>query len=176
MFMKGKQVTLDALEPETAASDVARWLNDPKVTHYMFYGQRPMTVGQAREMLEAQVANPANIVFTVRALKGKKLIGFAGLYDIHPTARKAEFRVLIGERSAWGKGIGTEVTKLLTDYGFDRLNLHRVWLGVISENAGALRAYEKAGYVREGVSKDDLWRNGRYYDAIRMAVVRKERA
>lgn len=174
MFLKGKRVKLVALDPETVCDDVTRWINDPKVTRYMVYGQFPMTVRKVKEMLDAQVANASNVVFLVIAGKKNMPVGFAGLYDIHLTARKAEFRILLGERSVWGKGIGTEVTKLITDYAFDRLNLHRVWLGVTSENLGAVRAYEKAGYVQEGVLKDDIWRNGRWYDSIRMAVIRKE--
>jgi len=174
MFLKAKRISLDALDPEKHREYVTRWINDPEVTKFMVYGQLPMTEHKIMEMLESQVANPANVVFLVRHGKKAKPIGFAGLYDIHLTARKAEFRILIGERSAWGKGIGTEVTKVITDYAFDRLNLHRVWLGVTSENAGAVRAYEKAGYVREGVLKDDIWRNGRWYDSIRMAVIRQE--
>ena len=101
-------------------------------------------------------------------------IGYAGLYDQHPTCHRAEFRVLLGERDFWGKGYGTEVTELLTFYGFDRLDLHRVYLGVVADNAGAVRAYEKAGFVREGVLRDEVYRNSRFYDGIRMGLLRQE--
>src|SRR6266478_3596405 len=103
MFLQGKHVTLEPLDPAIVAKDVARWINDPVVTHFMFYGQRPMTVPQVKEMLESHLANSANILFLVKTRRGKS-VGFAGLYNIHPTARNAEFRVLIGEKSAWGKG------------------------------------------------------------------------
>ena len=82
--------------------------------------------------------------------------------------------MLIGERAYWGKGYGTEITELLTFYGFDRLNLHRIWLGVTADNKGAVRCYERAGYVHEGVFKDDLYRNSRFYDSIRMAILRTD--
>ena len=158
---------------ETDIPDLARWLNDPNITHYMFYGQKPMNLAQTRTMILDQVMASNNTVFLIVDRKSVP-VGFCGLYDIHASARQAAFRILIGEPSHWKKGIGTEVTELLTWYGFDRLNLHRIWLGVTSGNTGAIKAYEKAGYTVEGTLRDDLYRNGRYYDSIRMAILRPE--
>jgi RimJ/RimL family protein N-acetyltransferase len=172
-FLKGKKAGLRPLSPEDYSA-ITQWLNDPLVTHYLFYGQKPWTIQQVSEEFARQSLAPNNAVFMVDQLDGGRSVGFAGLYDIHPTAHKAEFRVLLGERSIWNKGIGTEITELLTYYGFDRLNLHRVFLGVTSENKGAVRAYENAGYVQEGCSRDDIYRNSRYYDTVRMGILREE--
>ncbi len=151
---------------------VAQWVNDPIVTHYMFTGQRPQTLEQVGAMMDADTRNEKNVIFIICDATSGDPIGFAGLYDLHFTAHKAELRIIIGSRVHWGKGCGTEVVELVTYYGFDRLQLHRVFLGVTSENAGAIRAYEKAGYVREGVLKDDIYRNSRYYDSVRMGMLR----
>jgi RimJ/RimL family protein N-acetyltransferase len=70
--------------------------------------------------------------------------------------------------------LGTEVTEILTYYGFDRLNLNRIYLGFTAENKGAGKAYEKAGYRQEGILKEDIYRNSRYYDSVRMAILRKD--
>lgn len=153
---------------------IHQWLNDERVTYFMYYGQRPTTLAQVTDMMAKQWSNEANVLFVVETVKGKRPIGFAGLYDIHPTARKGEFRVLIGDPACWGKGWGTEVTELLTHYAFDRLNLNRVWLGVTDENKGAVRAYEKSGYRVEGVLKQDTYRNSRYYDTVRMGILRSD--
>lgn len=172
-FLKGEKVFVRPL----AASDfplIAGWLNDPKVTHFMFYGQLPTTLAQVEKMMMDQVASHSNVVFAVCDIATERPIGFAGLYDLHLTAQKAEFRVLIGEADFWGKGYGTEVTELLTFYGFDRLNLHKVSLGFTHENKGAARAYEKAGYVHEGILRDDIYRNGRFYDSVKMSLLREE--
>lgn len=172
-FLESERVAMKSIERDDIA-DICRWLNDPIVTHYMFYGQMPMNLIKAEEIMNNQTQSPHNAVFLVIDKKIKKAIGFAGLYDINPTAHKAEFRVLIGEREFWNKGYGTEITELLTYYGFDRLNLHRIWLGFTSENKGAEKAYEKAGYSVEGRLRDDIYRNSRYYDSVRMAILRDE--
>lgn len=172
-FLVGDRVTLRPVD-EGDLSLFARWMNDGEVTYYMFTGQRPATRAQIGEEVRRQVESPVNTVFTVEERPSGLAIGVAGLYDIHPTARKAEFRVLIGEKRCWNKGYGTEVTELLTFYGFDRLNLNRVWLGVIDENAGAVRAYQKAGFRVEGRLREELYRNSRYYDSIRLSILRSE--
>ncbi|MFZ1057702.1 MAG: GNAT family protein [Candidatus Rokuibacteriota bacterium] len=172
-FLSGERTTLRPLTPEDAAV-LAPWMNDDEVTHFMFTGQRPLTIAQLAEEIRRQTENPAHTVFLVEDRATRRPIGYAGLYDIHPTARKAEFRILLGAREFWNKGYGTEVTELLTFYGFDRLNLNKLWLGVIDDNKGAVRAYEKAGFREEGRLRQELYRNSRYYDSIRMSVLREE--
>lgn len=172
-FLKGRLIFLRSVERKDFPL-IKKWLNDSEVTHFMFYGQLPTNDQQVEDFMMAQLKSPQNIVFMVCDRKGKP-IGFAGLYGIHLTARKAEFRILIGEKKVWGKGYGTEITELLTFYGFDRLNLHRVYLGIASTvNKGAIRAYEKAGYKYEGTLRDDMYRNSRYHDSIIMSILRDE--
>lgn len=153
---------------------LAKWLNNELVTYFMVYGQKPSSQEEVAQEMQKQISSPENVVFLVVDRQTGKPIGFTGLYSIQPTALKAEFRILIGEKDFWGKGYGTEITKLVTFYGFDRLNLNRIWLGYIKENKAAGRAYEKAGYIEEGISKEDLYRNSRYYDGVRMAILRKD--
>ena len=172
-FLQGSLTLLRPLAGDDFAL-LSKWLNDPEVTYFMFYGQRPQTEEQIRELLLKQVQDQSNVVCMVLDKKSGNPIGFAGLYDMHFTSQKADFRILIGEKRFWGKGYGTEVTELLTFYGFDRLNLHRIYLGATLENKGALRAYEKAGFKKEGVLRDDIYRNSQYYDSVRMAILRED--
>lgn len=172
-FLRGDGVALRPVRPADIPL-LARWLNDEAVTYFMFTGQRPLTEAQVSEEVQRAASRATNAVFTVVERAAGRAIGTAGLYDIHPTALKAEFRVLIGDRSCWNKGYGTEVTELLTFYGFDRLNLNKVWLGVIADSAAAHRAYVKAGFREEGRLRQELYRNSRYYDAIRMSLLRSE--
>jgi len=172
-FLQGPRLALRAVQPEDAAA-LAAWMADEEVTYFMFTGQRPLTEARVAEDLQRTVDDARNAVFMVVERETGRTIGTAGLYDAHPTALKAEFRVLLGDKMCWNRGYGTEVTELLLFYGFDRLNLNKIWLGVIAENAGAHHAYLKAGFREEGRLREELYRNSRYYDAIRMSVLRAE--
>lgn len=172
-FLSGANVILRPLEPKADAAHVARWINDPIVTHLMFYGQLPVSEEATLGFLE-KMTEPGNvhIPFMVLDKKSHTPVGFAGFYEIDWISRRAEFRILLGETSFWGKGYGTEVAELLTWFGFDRLNLYRLDLGVTADNSAARRVYEKAGYEQECVRKDFMYRNGRYYDAVFMVLFR----
>lgn len=173
-FLKSERVGLRAIEKEDIPS-ITCWLNDDGVTYFMVYGQKPTNQEQIGGWIQKQHLDPPeNTVFLIVDLETQKPIGFVGLYGIHLTTHKAEFRILIGEKDFWGKGYGTEVTELVTFYGFDCLNLNRIYLGFVSENKAAGRTYEQAGYSYEGTYKEDLYRNNRYYDAVRMAILRKD--
>ena len=99
------------------------------------------------------------------------MIGYAGIASISTLNRSGEYFILIGDKSYWGKGIGTEVTKVISDYGFNTLGLHRIELTAYANNPSAIRAYEKAGYVHEGVKKQSGYRNGKFVDKVMMAVL-----
>lgn len=172
-FLEGKKIYLRPLE-EFDHRLVAGWINDPEVTHFMFFGQVPRTMDQVRTFIASQIANENNVLFMIHEKKLKTAVGFCGLYDWHRTARKVEMRILIGDVAAWGKGIGTETVELITHYGFDRLNLNRIYLGFTAHNKTAGRVYKKVGYVREGILREDIYRNGRYYDSVRMGILRSE--
>ena len=113
-------------------------------------------------------------VTEVRWRDGGRFIGTTGLYSHRDIYRSFEFRILIGHPDCLGKGIGTEVTRMVVDWGFKRLNAHRIWLGVNAENLGAIKCYEKVGFKREGVLRDEIFCNGHYTDAIRMGLLESD--
>jgi RimJ/RimL family protein N-acetyltransferase len=153
---------------------IYQWFNDPVTTYYMFTGQRPMTPEQIEKSLAEDTSCSHNVIFIVIDKKSKKAIGLTGLYEINHTARKAEMRIIIGEPNFRGKGYGTEIVQLVNYYGFDRLNLNRIYLGFTSANKGGENAYKNAGYVYEGTLKQDIYRNSQYYDSTRMAILRDD--
>src|SRR5206468_7752591 len=74
----------------------------------------------------------------------------------------------------WGKGYGTEATRLMVQYAFDTLNLNRVWLHVLEYNERGIRCYEKVGFKKEGLLRQEHFRDGRYWDTHLVAILRDE--
>ena len=80
----------------------------------------------------------------------------------------------MGIAFVWDQGLGQDTLRAMLDYGFDHLNFHRIYLRVFAENARAIHAYEKVGFVHEGRFREDNWRHGRWQDTLFMSVLRRE--
>lgn len=65
---------------------------------------------------------------------------------------------------ARGRGIGAAAIVQLVEFGLVRDNLRRIHLQAIASNAGAIRAYRKAGFVVEGRQREHAWVRGAYED------------
>jgi RimJ/RimL family protein N-acetyltransferase len=172
-FLPGHVINLVALTREDLAL-YRHWLDDPRVTEFLEMGARPTREAECEALW--RLANEAEdaVVFAIAERKGGRTVGTCGLYMIQWVARRAQFNILIGEPSAWNKGYGTEAAHLILAYAFDVLNLNSVQLGVNADNTRAVRSYEKVGFVREGVRRQFVYRNGRYYDSVMMSVLRDE--
>ncbi len=98
---------------------------------------------------------------------------FGSVYirDIDRVHNKAEYGIFIGEDDARGRGVGTAAARLMLRYCFEEEKLHRIYLRVYSDNLQAIRSYEKAGFAREGLLRDDVRIDGKYRDIQWMAAV-----
>jgi RimJ/RimL family protein N-acetyltransferase len=100
-------------------------------------------------------------------------VGAASLFHFDTFARHAEAGISLVP-DARGRGTGTEAIARLTQFGFVRRNLRRVHLQAIASNLGAIRAYEKAGFVVEGRLRQHAWVRGAYEDIVLMGIMRSE--
>jgi RimJ/RimL family protein N-acetyltransferase len=82
--------------------------------------------------------------------------------------------IFIGDKDYWNQGYGSDAMQLLLKYGFNSLNLNRIYLHVFDTNPRAIRAYEKVGFVLEGRLRQDIFLNGSYVDVLMMSVLRSE--
>lgn len=130
---------------------------------------------QARDWYRRMANEPDRADFAVVLRENDLVIGEAVLNQIDTDNQLANFRMFLDTDGYVGKGYGTETTRLLTDFGFDTLKLHRIELSVYAFNTRAIRAYEKAGFVHEGVRRKALYWDGRYHDEIEMGLLSSDR-
>jgi len=171
-FRVGSTIYLRALEREDAPLFVT-WLNDPEVTQTLNV-YRPVDLTSEEEFIATIPKSEHDFVFGVAIRATDRLIGTTGLHDIDWKNRHAAFGINIGAKPEWGKGYGTEAAALTVQYAFETLNLHRVRLLVFESNARAIRTYEKVGFRREGVLREDHFHQGRYWNTITMAILQHE--
>lgn len=101
-------------------------------------------------------------------------IGNVYLLGVDPVQRTAEFHIFIGERSERGKGYGANATLLCLKHGFMDMNLHRIELNVLTTNRRAIGMYEGCGFTHEGTGREAVFKNGKYLDVCRMAILADE--
>lgn len=101
-------------------------------------------------------------------------IGTAALHMIDPVARSTRFAIGVFDQSALGRGLGTEATRLILQYAFERMRLHRVDLRVLDFNARAIAAYTKCGFVEEGRMREVLRVRGQWCDDVLMSILEHE--
>jgi [ribosomal protein S5]-alanine N-acetyltransferase len=171
-FLIGDKVYLRPLEKADAPL-IVPWFNDQEVIRTLLR-YRPLTLREEEEYLDQVTRNEGNVILGIVLRETDRLIGATGLHKIDFRNRHSCFGILIGEKTEWGKGYGTEATGLVVRYAFETLNLNRVWLQAFEYNPSGLRAYEKVGFRREGVLRQDCYREGRYWDTIIMGILRAD--
>jgi RimJ/RimL family protein N-acetyltransferase len=172
-FLNGENVGLRGVRHKDM-EHYRRWLSDSEITHFLEMGVKPLSDEDMNELFNVLTNSSENIAFIVVEKQSDQPIGVAGLYAINWVCRRADFRIILGETEKLGKGLGTEVTNLLITYGFETLNLATITLGVNAENKRATRSYEKSGFQPEGLRRQMIYRNGRYYDILQMSILRDE--
>ena len=108
------------------------------------------------------------VIFVVEEIASEKAIGTCRLLNINWIHRSAELKMRIGDAANQGAGYGNEAVRLLCEFGFTDLNLHRIYLHVFADNQRAIRAYEKSGFAQEGVMREAAYIHGAWSDAVVM--------
>ncbi|KAJ3515383.1 hypothetical protein NLJ89_g1792 [Agrocybe chaxingu] len=123
-----------------------------------------------------EIANEALLYVIIEATDkegGPQPIGAASITVANVKNRDVTFGIGLVP-SAWNQGYGTEVTKFLVDYAFKNLAVHRISLGVLDSNPGAIKLYKKVGFVEEGRKRKANFFNGEWQDSIYMGILEEE--
>ena len=149
------------------------WINDEEAIKYsLSLFQRLSSKEQIDEWYESLFTEQNTYNIGVFLKSTGQLIGYAGISGISKLNHSGEYFIFIGDKSQWGKGIGTQVTEAVVAHGFDALQLNRIMLTVSELNYGGVKAYERAGFQVEGVLREACYREGAYHDKIVMAMLR----
>jgi [ribosomal protein S5]-alanine N-acetyltransferase len=170
----GPHVYLRPLERTDLSDIYLGWLNDPEVTRYTETGTFPTTAQDLERFHNEVTGSKSQVILAIIHTQSGRHIGNVKLGPIHWVYRSATFGILIGDKKFWGKGIGVEATRLMVEYGFYRLNLHRIDLGVYAEHESAVHAYERVGFKVEGRLREDVFQGGEYKDRLWLGLLRSE--
>jgi len=160
-------VKLVLYEEEHDAQTVL-WLNEKEVRQ-SFGLTRNVTLASHRGWLSSQ---KNFLIWAILDDKGQHQGNIS--LQLSPRHKSAYLQIYIGNPSARGKGMGQDVLRCVLGYFFRHLRLHRVWLHTAPDNIAAIQLYRKCGFVREGIERESILRDGQYDDQWRWSILASE--
>jgi len=164
----GSRIYLRLLVLDDASQEYCDWLNDPEVNKFL--ETRKSTIAELKNYIQKQLDDPNALFYGIFDKSSDKHIGNIKLEPIDWQKKRAVFGILLGDMNYWGKGIGTEATRLIVDYVFGDLNFKEVELGVIESNKRAIRVYEKVGFKIVTIKENSLNHDRVLYNEVIMLI------
>ena len=139
------------------------WINNPENNQFLHYNI-PISVSGTEEWFDSHI-DDADRYDAVMEADGVP-VGTIGLLSIDRKNCKAEYYIAMGETDYKGKGVAKEASRLILQYGFEELGLNRIYLFTEIENIVAQKLFEKVGFTREGLIRQDIISHGKYVDRV----------
>lgn len=173
-FIIGDKLYLRGLERPDLEGGYFDWLNDREVTKFLDSGVFPNNVDKMEEYYRNIALSPNNIMLAIIDKESDKHIGNIKVGPINWVTRVASLGIMIGDKEFWGKGCGTEAIRLVVDYAFTRLNLHKVTAGIAAIHQASIKAFQKAGFEIEGQAKSQFFLDGKYYESLYLGITKED--
>lgn len=172
-MLKGKYVGLRAIE----ASDLEQlllWRNQPNYRRY-FREYRELNHANQMSWFDSKVLNDKSTeMFSIVDIDTGELLGACGLCYIDWVNRNADFSIYIGENDVYiDDKYAMDAAKIMMKYGFEELNLHRLWSEIYSFDDAKKIMFDKLGFKLEGVHKETHWTEGRWCDSLFFSYILK---
>ena len=151
-------------------ADFVRWYTDPDIAYVLRHDLRPLSPYQAQGYFSTIVLpNSAHgTAWAIHEIASGNLLGTTAITEIDESKGECLFRIVIGEKQAWGHGFGTDATRLVVAEAFERFKLKAVNLEVFDHNPRAVRSYEKVGFVEQKRTVE--WARDTRLDVIAMRL------
>ena len=162
------RLLLQPMDTKFITESYLHWMNDLDVCKFL-ETSIPYSEVELQDFVNWMIAK--KVLFWAITLKyDGSHIGNIKIDPINEKHLIGEYGILMGDRNNWGKGFAKEASLSVISYCFDTLNLRKITLGVIKDNIAAVKLYEYLGFEVEGIYRMHGKYDGKYCDAIRMAL------
>jgi len=173
-FLIGSRIYLRALTLKDLSGHYLNWLNDPEVCQYNSHHVYPYSQEAGKKYIQAASRSNTALVLAIVDQASDTHIGNIALQEMDSLARSAEFAILLGEKSYWGRGLSKEAALLLMTHGFVSLNLNRIHCGTSAHNKAMQKLALFLGMKPEGRRRQALFKNGQFVDLLEYGVLKSE--
>ena len=152
--------------------NIIKWRNNPRVYNNFIY-QGNLTEEIHLQWIKNVIETKKAVQFIIVINDGGVSYDIGSVYfrDINYEHKKAEYGIFIGDDRFVGQGYGTIACRLACQYAFEVMNLHKIFLRVFATNHQAIKSYEKVGFIKEGLFRDDVYIQGKFIDVIFMGLI-----
>ena len=173
-MLTGEITGLRAIE-ENDLEQLLAWRNDPRMRRF-FREYRELNMTQQKSWFDAKVnSDPATRMFAIVDLETKELMGAAGLCYIDGINRNADFSIYLGIDDLYiDEDYAPDAGRVLLRYGFEELNLHKVWAEIYSIDKPKQQLFYELGFTREGVHRETHWTEGQWVDSLFYGLLAKD--
>ncbi|MCK6442381.1 GNAT family N-acetyltransferase [Elstera cyanobacteriorum] len=144
------QLWLRSLDDQAATGPYLTWMQDPDILRFLEARFSQHTPDSLTGFIKSMNQNPDALLLGMFLKDDGRHVGNIKLGPVSREHLRGDIGLLIGDKSVWGRGLATEAITALTRYGFDSLNLNRLYAGCYGGNEGSVRAFVKAGWQVEG--------------------------
>ncbi len=173
-FLDGSRVYLREVRAADVTENYYRWMNDPAVTRYLEVRYTPRSMDNIRGFVAAMDGKADEVFLAVCLRDGDRHIGNVKVGPVNWVHRFADVSLLIGETDCWGRGYATEAIRLVCRFAFGTLNLRKLIAGAYAPNVGSIRAFEKAGFAREGLIRGRFVADGTPVDHVLLGLLAQD--
>lgn len=173
-ILTGTRFSLIPFKEEHISERYIGWLNDPEVNRFLEVRFVHQTYDTVLAYVRSFYGDIEKYMWGIYPNDTTRPIGTATLSYINRHHQVGVIGLMIGEKEYWGKGFGTETIKLIVDYAFGGLGLHKVTAGAVADNRGSVKAFQKAGFEIEGEARSQFFLDGHYCNTLSLGIVNKD--
>lgn len=153
------------------ANYMMEYINDEEISNNFKFTRYPFPSDGFKNFIQNSWSDRTNVHY---AIEDGEYAGTISLKNINVIDRTAEYAI-VTRKKFWGTGVAKEATSQIITYGFNTLNLEKIYLNVLSTNIRANKFYEKMGFKFEGTFKHHVFINGIYRDLNWYSIFKEER-
>ncbi|MDT8716141.1 GNAT family N-acetyltransferase [Clostridium sp. 19966] len=156
-------------------SVINKWRNDNEVVDLLTANFRYVNMDTDLKWYENYMQNRNSQVRCSICLESTdKVIGAVYLTGIDYINSSCDFGIMIGDKEYWNKKIGTIVIKKILNHAFNNIGLNRISLVALEDNSRAINVYQKAGFIKEGIARQAIYKNGKFKNLIYMSIIKED--
>ena len=166
-------LSIKMLETNDVTERYVRWFDDQVLVAFSDSQYRSFTLEGQKLYVDSFVSNQDCDLYGI--FDDDLHIGNISILGLESVHRRAEISYLVGERSYWGKGVGSFAVSMIVGLADTKYDLYKLFAGVAKGNVASQKVLEKNGFTLEGQRRAHLYYNENFYDQLDYGLVLSER-